>query len=1347
MLQEYRRMKKVITIGVSLLFGITFSTIVAKSAVAATYYVAPNGNDSSAGTQSSPWLTPAHAGAVAVAGDTVYFRAGTYNPVSGNNFVLQVAHDGTASSPIIFRAFTGETPIFQSAIHIIDLSNRNYVQVDGITAQNVLAGGDDGGWLLLRNATHNTISNMNCTFTGQSTGVAWIGIDFDNASYNKLLNSRVDKWGIHASPYINGGDAVQLNNGSHHNLVQGNYLGAGGHASLQIDGGYLNIIRNNTFDNPLEKGFEATQRRTGRFEYNFLEGNTFLQAGYNTEGHGGMHMHVNSNYNIIRNNILRDAQGWGIDMQLWGTETLTNVGNHFFNNTVVHNGIDQSVFQVYDATGIDMTDFGYTGAPYGNHVIKNNIFYDNQPLTSFSPARNTQLYLGLSSSRPGGPWWGAIIAGNDFYYSSTSQAVITNVGLPDGTVSYYQTNYPANFFGNIQSAPQFVSYSTGVLTDPHDGSYNLNLQSGSPGISNGVDLAHTTAAGSGTVVHVDDSLYFQDGFGGMITADAIQIGTQLVNVVSMDYPNNNITIDRSISWAANAAVNLPLAGTRPTIGIYQSGSSTASPSPVGSVTPNPTASPGVSPTPTPPPNYDLNSDGRVTTADITMLLGRMDRQPITIGDFNGDGVVNSFDFARLLTQLPVPSPSPTGQPSSSPGNGTSMRGAGMSLSVFYSNSPNYQPNAWSIIQSLGINTIRVYGGVDGDVAGINMTNNPNTWAQTLDAFLTQASQHNVKVVFHSMGECYGLLFGIVSPGMGCTATSQAQALTMVDQLGGNNSLNHNFLSDPRVAGWRPSNEVDINDPTTLNWNLAIADRIRSHSGQVWLASPRVAQWFSGEATSVTEPLLRGHVDFIERHEYALDGYQSCNRQYQCFHDLFLSYLQQYLIAGHNNIPIDHLILGEYGIWNGTGTGGESNGQTLTFSNAERRNYYQAVLDAARDAGIKNVMLHDLFAQLDGGAALSPMWSVIQHNGTSFDSQLNTVILNGYAAIAAQQPGVSPTPVGSPRASSSPSPVASANTSPTPAPSGTSFGVPFNSNSIWNQAITNSPTLDPNSAQQISTWAGLGQFTTIAGTPGDGWGVEVVYADANTPRRRVCGVDDSGNGSYYCESSVPIPDNIQTPPDSDGKLTIIDTSTTPNHAWNFYQLRHSTRGTEDYTGGGFGAYGWVNPTSTGDGLRSYQGGQWGGRAAGSPYYGGLINPEEITQGHIDHALAISLNCSAVSSNRIIWPARGSDGCGGTGTNVLGYGARVQLDPALDINSLGLSAGGRVIARALQTYGAWVLETGGTNFALYAREFVTSTGAQNNAPWNGLLSSGDIQNIPINRFRVLAPAVQSNFFVEP
>jgi hypothetical protein len=113
-----------------------------------------------------------------------------------------------------------------------------------------------------------------------------------------------------------------------------------------------------------------------------------------------------------------------------------------------------------------------------------------------------------------------------------------------------------------------------------------------------------------------------------------------------------------------------------------------------------------------------------------------------------------------------------------------------------------------------------------------------------------------------------------------------------------------------------------------------------------------------------------------------------------------------------------------------------------------------------------------------------------------------------------------------------------------------------------------------------------------------------------------------------------------------------------------------------------------------------------RGAGVPYLSGLVRPWEIAQGHIDHALA--LGYPMVDRVRCVWPASKSDGT----IDLAGIpeGARIQLDPTLDVDTLeGLSATGRVIARALQVYGAYLVDTSGSN-KLYPESAIT-------AAWDG------------------------------
>ena len=49
-----------------------------QSASAATYYVSPNGSDSNAGSSSQPFRTVAKGVGIAIAGDTVILKNGTY---------------------------------------------------------------------------------------------------------------------------------------------------------------------------------------------------------------------------------------------------------------------------------------------------------------------------------------------------------------------------------------------------------------------------------------------------------------------------------------------------------------------------------------------------------------------------------------------------------------------------------------------------------------------------------------------------------------------------------------------------------------------------------------------------------------------------------------------------------------------------------------------------------------------------------------------------------------------------------------------------------------------------------------------------------------------------------------------------------------------------------------------------------------------------------------------------------------------------------------------------------------------------------------------------------------------
>lgn len=77
------------------------------SVLCATYYVAPTGSDSAAGTLAAPYNSIQVAVDKAVAGDTIYLRGGTYS-LSKN---IQIKKSGTSSARITLAAYQSEVSI------------------------------------------------------------------------------------------------------------------------------------------------------------------------------------------------------------------------------------------------------------------------------------------------------------------------------------------------------------------------------------------------------------------------------------------------------------------------------------------------------------------------------------------------------------------------------------------------------------------------------------------------------------------------------------------------------------------------------------------------------------------------------------------------------------------------------------------------------------------------------------------------------------------------------------------------------------------------------------------------------------------------------------------------------------------------------------------------------------------------------------------------------------------------------------------------------------------------------------------------------------------------------------
>ncbi len=252
----------------------------------------------------------------------------------------------------------------------------------------------------------------------------------------------------------------------------------------------------------------------------------------------------------------------------------------------------------------------------------------------------------------------------------------------------------------------------------------------------------------------------------------------------------------------------------------------------------------------------------------------------------------------------------------------------------------------------------------------------------------------------------------------------------------------------------------------------------------------------------------------------------------------------------------------------------------------------------------------------------------------------------------------------------------------PPPSSSGGGDLYAGSSPFNTLISSGAAVDPSSAsmvQSLVTDANAQGFIVASGR----WTVPVYHADASTPRKTFNLT--AGWAPARTMSGVPVPANASPDPDGDGHMLIIDRST--GCEYDFWQAKKSSSGAWSAS--------WGNTLLT-SGTGVYPKGL-SARGSGFGLGAGLIMASEIASGQINHALVFSYRYT--KSGGPVLPATESDGTTTSGT-AIPEGARVQLDPSLDLDSLGLTPWQKTIARALQRYGMILADTGG-GVSLYAQ----------------------------------------------
>ena len=278
----------------------------------------------------------------------------------------------------------------------------------------------------------------------------------------------------------------------------------------------------------------------------------------------------------------------------------------------------------------------------------------------------------------------------------------------------------------------------------------------------------------------------------------------------------------------------------------------------------------------------------------------------------------------------------------------------------------------------------------------------------------------------------------------------------------------------------------------------------------------------------------------------------------------------------------------------------------------------------------------------------------------------------------------------------------------------SFATPFSADSPWRQPIPPNPVVDPNSDAMIASI----QATPALHANLVEYGIPIYRVTPDMPSHSVTCSEDSWGVCPLAGWPVLIPPDAQPNSGSDGVMVTVDESSAT--IFEFWRASKTD-------GQWLAQWGAVN---------SLNGSGWGGSGtgAGASRLGGVIRVAEIAAGEIPHALALQTNNACPVFRP---PALKGDGTS-TRADCIPEGARLQLDPALDLNELNLTPAEWAVARAMQIYGGYVVDAGGAPLSV---SFERDLSAPPGVPGDTYQAAGlrwdydSMDNVPWEKLRVL------------
>jgi hypothetical protein len=335
---------------------------------------------------------------------------------------------------------------------------------------------------------------------------------------------------------------------------------------------------------------------------------------------------------------------------------------------------------------------------------------------------------------------------------------------------------------------------------------------------------------------------------------------------------------------------------------------------------------------------------------------------------------------------------------------------------------------------------------------------------------------------------------------------------------------------------------------------------------------------------------------------------------------------------------------------------------------------------------------------------------------SLDVQLTDyprlLILNKVFPIPPVLPG--------PPTTTPPKPITPSPTPPTP-----TTDIPFAASSPWLTQLPSNTPLDPNSAgivsnlnDQIQNNYGHAALNTTS------YSAPIYTVPANQPKVNLtwdnCQGQSMEQGFAAELQNVPVPTGAASSVGTDADMVIWQPST--NTEWEFWKMAQ-----DPSTGGWSACYGGrIDNVSQNAGIFPFP---FGTSASGLPMLADLIRVSELQAGQINHTIDLNI---PTPRNTFSWPANRTDGVDSNPTDPA-EGERFRLDPSVDTSSM--PPGERMIAVALQKYGAIVTDTSGV-VDVQAQDPTTIPGGQ--AVYDNLFPGNDVHltAIPWNKMQAVA-----------